>query len=206
MKVAIIGGTGKLGLGFVARLLRSKHQTAIGSREVSRAQEAAASVENRVQAMTNNAAAGWCDLAVVTVPYSAHRAILTPLVDGLRGKLVIDATVPLNFENIFQVVTESGSSAAEETCVLLEGAHVFAAFQTISHRILRRTDHVEDVLVAGSAERKSEVMEWIRDMNLRPIDAGPLAAAGILERMTVLLISINRQNKVKESGLKVTGV
>ena len=49
-------------------------------------------------------------------------------------------------------------------------------------------------------------MELIRSMALRPIDAGPLEVAGHLERMTVLLLSINKANKVKESGIQITGI
>jgi NADPH-dependent F420 reductase len=210
MKVAIIGGTGKLGLGFVARLQRSSHEVAVGSRDISKAQDAlraaASGSTTALQALTNDSAAAWCDAAIMTIPYSAHRLIISPLQQPLGGKIVIDATVPLNYENIFQIVTESGKSAAEETQELLGNAAVFAAFHSISHRTLRKTDQVEDVLVAGNANRKPEVMQLIRDMNLRPIDAGPLEAAGLLERMTALLISINKQNKVKESGLKVTGI
>ena len=209
MKVAIIGGTGKLGLGFVPRLLLGRHEVAIGSRDIAKAQEALRSIPSEnstVKAMTNNDAASWCDTAILTIPYAAHRSIITPLKEALAGKIVIDATVPLNYENIFKIVTESGKSAAEETQELLGNAAVFAAFQTISHRILRKTDQFQDVLIAGNPTRKPEAMQLIRDMNLKPIDAGPLEAAGLLERMTALMISINKQNKVKESGLKVTGI
>jgi predicted dinucleotide-binding enzyme len=43
-------------------------------------------------------------------------------------------------------------------------------------------------------------------MSLQPIDAGPLAVAAHLERLTVLLLSINKANRVKESGIKITGI
>jgi predicted dinucleotide-binding enzyme len=43
-------------------------------------------------------------------------------------------------------------------------------------------------------------------MALWPIDAGPLEVAGHLERMTVLPLSINKANKVKESGIQITGI
>ena len=79
-------------------------------------------------------------------------------------------------------------------------------FQTVSHRVLRHGDSSHDVLVAGSPDRKPEVMELIRAMRLRPVDAGPIAVAGHLERMTVLLLSINKANKVKESGIEITGI
>jgi predicted dinucleotide-binding enzyme len=49
-------------------------------------------------------------------------------------------------------------------------------------------------------------MELIRNMGLRAIDAGPVEVAGHLERMTALLLSINKANRVKESGIKITGI
>jgi predicted dinucleotide-binding enzyme len=39
---------------------------------------------------------------------------------------------------------------------------------------------------------------------LRPLDAGPLEMARIVEPITALLISINRRYKV-HSGLRITG-
>jgi predicted dinucleotide-binding enzyme len=72
--------------------------------------------------------------------------------------------------------------------------------------VLLHPEISHDVLVAGGAIRKPDVMELIRSMHLHPIDAGPIEVAGHLERMTVLLLSINRANKVKESGIKITGI
>ncbi len=205
MKIAILGGTGKLGLAFAQRLSQTSHEAAIGSRDPAKAAEAAMSLP-RVQAFTNVDAAAWCDAAVVSVPYSGHRTLLAPLTDALRGKVVIDATVPLNPMNLLQIKTESETSAAEEAAALIRDADVFAAFQTISHRILRHPGVPHDVLVAGAPRRKIEVMELIASMDLHPIDAGPIEVAGHLERMTALLISINKANKVKESGIKITGI
>src|SRR4051812_15284050 len=85
MKIAVIGGTGKLGMGFVARFSRTSHEVAIGTRDLSKA-------EATVQAFSNSDAASWCDAAILTVPYSAHRGIVAPLRAPLSGKLVIDTT------------------------------------------------------------------------------------------------------------------
>ena len=206
MKVAIIGGTGKLGLGFVSRLQHTAHECAIGSRDRGKAQAAAASLPRPPAAFSNDDAAEWCELAVLTIPYAAHRALIEPLAHNLRGKVVIDATVPLNPQDLYRRSSESGTSAAEETSALLAEVQVFAGFHTISHRLLRQADHSEDVLIAGPNQRKPDVMQFIRDLNLRPVDAGPIEASRLLESMTALLISINRQNKVKESGLRITGI
>ena len=206
MNIAILGGTGKLGLAFAVRLTQTGHAVAIGSRDAAKAQEAARTAGQHVSGMTNAGAAAWCDLAFVSVPYAGHRALLESLRAELRGKIIIDATVPIDPANILQVKTETGRSAAEETAAMVEGAEVYAAFQTVSHRILGQAGVSHDVLVAGGPSRKPEVMELVRSMELRPINAGPLEVAGHIEHLTVLLLSINKANKVKESGIKITGI
>src|SRR5262249_36317508 len=206
MKIAILGGTGKLGLAFALRVHRAGHSVSIGSRDTAKAIEAAKSISDRIIGTTNREAASMSDLAFVSVPYIGHRSLLEPLKDELRGKIIIDATVPIDPENLLQIRTESGKSAAEETMAIIPEASTFAAFHTISHRILREPGASHDILVAGGAYRKSDVMELIRSIDLNPIDAGPIQVAGHLERMTVLLLSINKANKVKESGIKITGI
>jgi len=206
VKIAILGGSGKLGQAFAARLRQTGHEVAIGSRDPSKAEEAAAKAGRGVRGMTNSDAAQWCDIAIVYVPYAGHRTLFESLKEALNGKIIIDATVPIDPENIFQIKTASGRSAAEETAAMINGAFVFAAFQTISHRVLRQLDVSHDVLVAGGPARKPEVLDLIRSMGLRAIEAGSLEIAGHLERMTVLLLSINKANNIKESGIKITGV
>jgi NADPH-dependent F420 reductase len=178
----------------------------IGSRDIHKALEAVHEAGEGIIAGTNTDAATWCETAFVAVPYSGHRVLLEPLQQVLGGKIIIDATVPIDPANMLAIKTESGQSAAEETAAALPNAYVFAAFQTISYRVLRQPGVSHDVLVAGGPHRKPEVMDLIRSMGLRPIDAGPLEVAGHLEHMTVLLLSINRANKVKESGIRITGI
>jgi NADPH-dependent F420 reductase len=206
MKLAILGGTGKLGLAFAVRLIRTGHEVVIGSRESAKAEEAAKSVSTEIRGMTNADAAGWCEIALVSVPYAGHRNLLESLKEQLGGKVVIDATVPIDPANLLQIKTESGKSAAQETASVVPEAEVYAAFHTISHRVLRHPEADHDVLVAGTGGRKAQVLELIRSMGLRPVDAGSIEVAGQLERMTVLLLSINKANKVKESGIKITGI
>jgi NADPH-dependent F420 reductase len=206
MKIAILGGTGKLGLAFALRLSQTGHEAMIGSRDAAKAESAAKSVSPNIRGTTNADAAEWCDAALISVPYAGHRTLLESLRLPLQGKIIIDATVPIDPSNILQIKTESGKSAAEETISIIPGSEVFAAFQTVSHRVLRHPETPHDVLVAGGTARKTEVLELIRSMGLQPIDAGPIEVAGHLERMTVLLLSINKANKVKESGIKITGI
>jgi predicted dinucleotide-binding enzyme len=43
-------------------------------------------------------------------------------------------------------------------------------------------------------------------MGLRPIDVGGLGNAGPLEGITAVLATINRRYKLKNSGIKITGL
>ena len=79
MKIAVLGGTGKLGMGFVARLQATGHTVAVGSRDLQKAQAAATEAGGGLLPMTNLDAATWCDLAILTVPYAAHRTTIEPL-------------------------------------------------------------------------------------------------------------------------------
>jgi 8-hydroxy-5-deazaflavin:NADPH oxidoreductase len=206
MKIAILGGTGKLGKALAFRLSATGHDVMIGSRTIAKAEEAANTVGHRVLGRSNTDASSWCDMAMIAVPYASHRELLHSLRDRLTAKIIIDATVPIDPSNIFQIRTETGKSAAEETADIVTGAHVYAAFHTISHRVLQNAGTSHDVLVAGPDACRTEVMNLIVSMRLRPIFAGSLQIASLLERMTVLLLSINKQNKVKESSFKVIGL
>src|SRR5262249_18120262 len=123
-----------------------------------------------------------------------------------RWEMIVEVTVPIDPANILRTKSESGKSAAEETAVIIPEADTFAAFHTISHRILRDPTASQDVLVAGGTKRKSDLMDLIKSMHLNPINAGPIEVARNLQRMDSLLLSINKANKVKESGIKITGI
>jgi 8-hydroxy-5-deazaflavin:NADPH oxidoreductase len=43
-------------------------------------------------------------------------------------------------------------------------------------------------------------------MGLRFLDVGPLSNAGAIEGITAVLATINRRYKLKNSGIKITGL
>ena len=207
MKIAVIGGTGKLGQGLAIRALDAGHDVMIGSRDAGRAADVAQAIDARIRGLSNAGAAGECEATILSVPYSAHRQTIEPLAALLADKLVIDATVPIDPENPKQVRTESGRSAAEEAAqILTEETAVFAAFQTVSFHTLRQGEVSTDILVAGARDRKDEVLALIESFGLNPVYAGPLSSARYLEQMTLLLIAINRHHKVKDAGLRIVGI
>jgi NADPH-dependent F420 reductase len=205
MKIAIFGGTGKFGTGLATRVAATSHELCIASRDAQKAAAAASALGPRVTGMKHDDAAAWCDIAVIAAPYAGHSSLLELIQIPLSGKIVVDATVPLDPKNPTRVQTGSGLAASQEAADILT-SKVFAAFHSVSHRVLHDPKLTCDVLVAGSEDGKADVFEWIRSLNLRPIHAGDLSIARLLESMTALLISINKTNKVRESGIQITGL
>jgi predicted dinucleotide-binding enzyme len=50
------------------------------------------------------------------------------------------------------------------------------------------------------------VMDLVKRMNLHPVDAGLAYNANVVESLTALLVGLNIRNKVKGSGVRITGL
>lgn len=214
MKVAIIGGTGDLGFGLAVRLAETGVEVVIGSREATRAEEAAARVAGGATGAANADAVTGADLVVLAVPFGAHAATLGGIKEAFQeGQVVVDATVPLatavGGKPTRTIEVWAGSAAQQAQEILGKGVHVVSALHTISAASLadptRELD--EDVLICGNrAEDKERVFDLIRRIpGLRPVDAGRLEMSRVVEQLTALLISINIRHKA-HSGIKITGL
>jgi 8-hydroxy-5-deazaflavin:NADPH oxidoreductase len=209
--VPIIGGTGALGLGLALRLARAGVPIVIGSRDAGRAAEAAAKVRRQVPAaevegLENAEAATRGRVVVLSVPFSAQRDNLQTLAEGMSaGQILLDATVPL----VKGRLVEDASGAANARELLPDQVEVVSALHTVSAVKLNDLEHGldEDTLVAGdSDDAKHEVAALLlRIPGLRPVDCGPLANAWIVEKLTPLLISVNKRYKA-HAGIKLTGL
>jgi NADPH-dependent F420 reductase len=158
---------------------------------------------------TSNAeAAQLADIVVLTVPYAAHRDTLESVKDVLKGKLLIDVTVPLVPPKVTRVqMPPAGSAAQEAKEILGEDVHVVAAFQNISHEHLLEDGEVEcDVLVTGSSkDARVEALKLVQAAGLTGWDAGPIENSVVVEGLTSVLININKQYGSTHAGIKITG-
>ena len=79
-RIAVIGGTGALGLGIAARLAKAGHPVIIGSRNAAKAAEVAASIGaaagGAIGGTSNADAAAQADVVFLAVPFASHAAIL----------------------------------------------------------------------------------------------------------------------------------
>lgn len=213
LTLGIIGGTGKEGQGLGYRWARSGYPVIIGSRSEDKALSAAAGLNARlgegvVRGMENTAAVGACDIAVLTVPYSAHRDTLQGLKQVLAGKVLIDVTNPAVPPKLSEVnLPAAGSAAVEAQQILGEAVEVVSAFQNISHELLLEDqDATCDVLVSGDSKAaKEQVLQLVEALGLSGWDAGPLKNAVVAESLTSVLIGINRRYKLKGAGIRIVG-
>jgi hypothetical protein len=217
--VTIIGASGALGFGLAVRLGAAGVEVTIGSRELTRAEEAAERARQLVPSgsfagLENGPAAAANELVVLSVPFRSHSETLTNLKGSLRaGQLVLDATVPLaaavSGKATRMLGVWQGSAAQQAQEMVPEGVSVVAGLHTVSAGLLSDLEHRldEDVLICGERrEEKARVAALIERIDgLRAVDCGRLEMARITESLTALLISINVRYKA-QAGFHVTGL
>ncbi len=195
MKVAILGGTGKIG-GAIAKQLARKHQVVIGSRDPARAKDAA----NRIRGATGTdyaTAASEADAVVFALPYSALGTAST-LTKELSGKLVISTVNPLKSENGLLLFAPSEGSAAEELAELLPRSRVATAFNNVPASLLQKDEVVPmDIMIAADTrETYQQAAEIVGSIpNVRPLYVGPLSQAAMVEMMTAVVLNLANLNK-----------
>lgn len=214
-KIAIIGGTGKEGKGLAYRWVKAGHEVIIGSRSLEKAQAAVEEIfgifgsKIYLRAMTNENAPEKADFVVITVPYSAHKDVLTALQHKLKGKIIIDVTVPLVPPQVTKVqVPAAGSAAQEAQNILGVDCKIASAFHNISYDLLLNDNPILcDVLVCGiDEETRHSVLDLVKDAGLTGWDAGPLENSVVAESLTSILIHINKKYKARNAGIKITGI
>ncbi len=219
-RIAILGGTGAEGSGLAYRLAKAGEEIVIGSRDAARAQGTAKQLRERIGAsvriegMDNASAAGACDVAMLTVPFSGAAALLKQLKNVWKpGTIVIDTTVPLAATvggAATRVLGVWQGSAAEQTKELLPaGVSLAAALQNLGAELLAGDAPVEcDVLVCSDDEKAKQVASDLvgKIPGTRALNGGKLENARIVESLTALLIGLNLRYKVHGAGIRFTGL
>jgi hypothetical protein len=216
--IPIIGGTGALGYGLAVRWARAGQPIVIGSREPSRAEEAADRVRGEVEGaevegLQNAEAATRGPIVFLTVPFRAQSETLTNLKDALsEGQILVDCTVPtaaaLSGKAARTIGVWQGSAAQQAEEMVPDGVTVISSLHTISAKRLAEGEALdEDVLICGDKKvDKARVARLIEQIDgLRTVNAGALELARIVETLTPMLISINTRYKV-HAGIKLTNL
>jgi NADPH-dependent F420 reductase len=211
--LAILGGTGKEGPGLALRWTAVGYKVIIGSRQTEKAQATATELNQQlgidlITGMQNSDAIHNADICVLTVIQSAHQAILENLRDALQGKILIDATARVDFRNPKPPEPPSAGRMAQD--ILGSGVRVVAAFQNIPAYLLRKNlDQPLDMdvlLCADDEQAWQEVVKLAHAIGITAYFAGNLDNAIVVEGLTSLLISLNKQYGVKTASIGITGI
>ncbi len=215
-KIGIIGGTGKEGKGLAFRWAKAGIEVLIGSRQIEKAQAAADEVNQiisksgiKVSGVENQTAAKVADIIVLTVPFEFHVSMLQSIKELIKGKILIDVTVPLVPPKVTKVqMPPAGSAALEAKSIVDESTEVVVAFQNISYeRLLTNEDIDCDVLVSGSSkEARKIVIGLVEKAGMVGWDAGPIENTVVVEGLTSILIGINKEFGSHTAGIKITGI
>lgn len=205
--IAIVGGTGAEGVALALRFARAGSSVRIGSRTLERAVAAAELVAakagaGKVEGFENAEAVSGAQVVVLTVPPDSQIETLKGLASSFRdGAILVDATVRLQSD------LNSALTAAEN---VPPGVKVASAFHTLSAGLVANLDASidSDVLIcADDPVAKAAAVALVAMLpGARAVDAGGLKKSRLIENTVQLLISLNRANKVKHSGIRITGL
>jgi NADPH-dependent F420 reductase len=206
MKIAIIG-SGNVGKALASSARRAGHDVTMTSRHKDKAATVAKEVDAK-PVDSNADAVRNADLVILAVPASAMDEVVADLDKQLDGKVVVDVSNRVEPQNPAKVL--DGSSMSEHIQSLVPRAHVVKAFNTAfaSRQADPKVDGtVIDAYVAGDDEQaKRQVLELAKSIGFRPIDAGPLVMARVLEGMALLNIMLQIRNKWPwQQGWKLVG-
>jgi 8-hydroxy-5-deazaflavin:NADPH oxidoreductase len=195
MKIAILG-TGDVGQVLGAAFAALGHQVKMGTRD-PQTEKVRAWVKKTgrgVSAGTFAEAAAFGELAVLATAWSGTESALR-LTDAknLAGKLLIDATNPLDFSGggLRLSVPQAGSGAAQVQR-WAQGARVVKAFNCVGNTHMFKPDFPggpPDMFICGDdAAAKQTVTSLLKDFGWPVIDLGGLENAHYLEALAMIWI------------------
>lgn len=214
VRIGVVGGTGPQGRGLAYRWALGGLSVVVGSRDVDRAEQAAAVLQarsgsQRVRGADNAGCAAESDVVLVAIPFAGHAALLESLRPSLVGRIVIDCANPLGFDKrgpFVHVVPEG--SAAQQAQALLPESRVTAAFHHVSAVLLDDPEVTSldiDVLVLGDDREATDLVCALADAlpGVRGIYGGRLRNAGQVEALTANLVAINKRYRT-HAGIRIT--
>ncbi len=210
MKIALLGGTGNLGKGLALRLSKLGYEVIVGSRKLEKAEKKAKEYMDAggvdIVGMENAKAASVADIVFFTIPWEHAFTTAELLRNELNNKIVVSPLVPMEkLNDVFIYKKPSEGSAAEKLAAILESDLVVSAFHTVpANRFAELNEKLNwDVPVCGdNKDAKRKIMGLIEEMELRPLDAGPLSNSYLVESITPLILNIMVRNKLGEVGIK----
>ncbi len=185
MKIAIIG-TGNVGQALGSSIKRAGHEVTLAARDADKTAETARQL-GVAAASTPAEAARDADLVILAVPADALEAVSAEVASGTKTAVLIDVTNRMQPN----ATTDSNAERLQRTT----SAPVIKAFNTVFAS--RQADPrlggttIDGYVAGDDVTAKERVLTLVQSLGFRPVDAGPLSVARMLEGMAWLNISRN---------------
>lgn len=188
MKIAIIG-TGRMGKGLLKTFYPFySNEILFAGRDKERTQDVIAALGLNLQAVSMEEALT-ADVIIPSLWFNDLIPWAQTHKEVLNGKIVIDISNPFN-EQFDDFTTAYDTSAAEELQKVIPESKVVGAFKN-TYWVVFDAPVLQgiksDVFVTSNHDpARSTVMELIKPLPFRVLDAGPLKNTRTIERMTLL--------------------
>ena len=193
MTIGIIG-SGNVGGALGTRWARAGHAVVFGSRkpESDEMKQLVAKAGVSARAATLAETVQAADALLLATPWDVTKNVVTGL-DGLSGKVLIDATNPL-LPDLSGLAVGTTTSAAEQVAQWARGAKVVKCFNTVGSNVMENQAFGAEQPVmfycGDDASAKHVAKDLAVEIGFDAVDAGPLRQARVLEPVALLWISL----------------
>lgn len=191
MTTISIIGAGNMATAIGTRAAKHGHTIELISRDATKAQALADRIGGSATVGTFGAAPQG-DIVVLAVLYQSAVDVVAHYGDALAGKILVDITNPFNADASGLMTTPGSSMSQEIAAVAPESTHVVKALNTIFGHVLGRDEPLDAFFAGDGAEAKARVAAFLASLDLRPLDAGGLQMASVLEWAGILLMGLAR--------------
>jgi 8-hydroxy-5-deazaflavin:NADPH oxidoreductase len=195
MSIGIVGA-GNMGRSIAARLAKTGDSVILGDQNPGKAEAVVTEIGGEGVRAGEISDALASDVVVLALWYPGTTDFARDHATELEGKIVIDISNPLD-DSWIRLQTDPSTSSAELLAEQLPGSRIVKAFNTTHAPALAdgQIDELElDVLVASDDdEAKSQVGDLVKAAEMRPIDAGRLDNARLLERLTAFQVELSQR-------------
>lgn len=191
MTTISIIGSGNMAAAIGTRAAKHGHTIELMSRNTAKAQALADQIGNGATVGTFGARPVG-DIVIVAVLYQSAVEVVAHYGNALASKILVDITNPFNADASGLVTTAGNSLSQQIAAAAPEGTHVVKAFNTIFGHVLAKDEPLDALLAGDNAEAKARVAALLESLDMRPLDAGGLEMASVLEWAGILLVGLAR--------------
>ncbi len=198
MRIAILGGTGRMGNGLARVYAKAGHEVCLGSRHARRADKQAVTIkaefpEANVRGTDLKSAAADAELILLSVPFQDVAKLVADLCDLLEGKIIVDITNPFGAVPVGQV-----SGVEHNANALGRPARWVAAYKTNFWKTLSEPSDASGVqrdvfICTDDDDARRVVSQLVEATGMHPVDCGSLENARTLDPMVPLMLELDRR-------------